>query len=316
MRKHVLLLLTLILAACGAPAPAPTPAAVVIPTPTPPLPEQTALAYFEAWMRADYAAMYRLLAPSSQSAINENQLASRYSQANQTATVKFVRASLKSALRDGHRVTVAYHLEWDTELFGALAADHSLTLALDPLRNQWGVEWNDGLIWPALDGGNLFSIQYTIPRRANIYDADGKGLAVEGKVVTVGVVPGQIVDQAALMASLSPIVRLSPDAIAAQIASAQPDWFVPLAGISFDLSQANREALSQPGVQLREKAAREYRGLAAHVIGYVGVIGADEGGAREAGRRPPGRPRRRDRRARSEQRARHGHRQPSGLRSE
>ena len=217
MRKHVLLLLTLILAACGAPAPAPTPAAVVIPTPEPPLPEPTALAYFDAWMRADYAAMYRLLAPSSQSAINENQLASRYSQANQTATVKFVRASLKSALRDGHRVTVAYHLEWDTELFGALSVDHALILALDPLRNQWGVEWNDGLIWPALDGGNVFSTQYTIPRRANIYDADGKGLAVEGKVVTVGVVPGQIVDQAALIASLSPIVRLSSDAIAGRM---------------------------------------------------------------------------------------------------
>jgi len=161
-------------------------------------------------------------------------------------------------------------------LFGTLAADHSLTLSLDPGRNQLGVDWNDGLIWPTLEGGNIFSIQYAVPRRANIYDVDGKGLAVEGKIVTVGLVPGQIVDQPALLAALSPIVGLSPEGIAAQIASAQPDWFVPIANTSFDESQANREVLSQPGVELREKSAREYRGLAAHVIGYVGFIGPEE----------------------------------------
>ena len=269
------LAIVLILAACSGPAPTSTP---VVPTLTlePPPPEETALAYFDAWQRADYAGMYRLLAPPAQLTINENQLASRYSQAHATATTNFVRAALRSALRDGDRVTVDYHLEWDTALFGTLAADHSLTLALDPARNTWGVEWNDGLIWPALAGGNLLSIQYSIPRRANIYDADGKGLAVEGKIVTVGVVPGQIVDQAALIPPLSSVLNLSPDAIAAQIAGAQPDWYVPLGNITFETSQAQDDVLSQPGVERREKAAREYRGLAAHVIGYVGFIGPEE----------------------------------------
>jgi penicillin-binding protein 2 len=275
MPKRLLISILVLAVACSGPTPTPT---IQPPTATlePPPPEETALAYFDAWQRADYAGMYRLLAPSAQLAVNENQLASRYSQAHATATTKFVRATLRSALRDGDRVTVDYHLEWDTALFGALAADHSLRLALDRARNTWGVDWNDGLIWPTLEGGNLLSIQYSIPRRANIYDADGKGLAVEGKIVTVGVVPGQIVDQAALIPQLSSVLNLSPDVIAAQIAGAQPDWYVPLAHISFEASQAYREILSQPGVELREKAAREYRGLAAHVIGYVGFIGPEE----------------------------------------
>ncbi|MGH9202993.1 MAG: NTF2-like N-terminal transpeptidase domain-containing protein, partial [Vicinamibacterales bacterium] len=234
-----LLIFILALAACSGPTPTPT---IPLPTatPKPPSPEQTALAYFDAWAHADYAAMYQLLSPSSQLTVNANQFASRYSQAHTNATVKFVRASLKSALRSGDRVSVDYHLEWDTVLFGALAADHSLALALDSARNAWGVEWNDGLIWPELAGGNIFSIQYSIPRRANIYDLEGKGLAVEGKIVTIGLVPGQIVDAQALLALLSPIVGLSPEAIAGQIAAAQPDWYVPLANVSFDVSQANR----------------------------------------------------------------------------
>jgi len=277
MHKRMLILIVLLATACSGPAATPTPALPSLPVaPTAPPAEQTAQAYFDAWARADYASMYALLTPAAQAAINVDRFASRYSQANTIATVNFTRAALKSALRDGDRVTVDYHLEWDTILFGTLAADHALTLALDPAQNRWGVEWNDGLIWPALEGGNVFSIQYSIPRRANIYDVAGKGLAVEGKIVTVGLVPGQIVDQPGLFATLSPIVGLTPEAIAGQIANAQPDWFVPIANIPFDVSQANREVLAQPGIELRDKAAREYRGVAAHVIGYVGFIGPEE----------------------------------------
>ncbi len=276
MLKRLLIFALIFVTACSSPTPTPTPTWEATPVADPPPPDQTALAYFDAWARADYAAMYHLLTPAAQLTITENQFASRYSQAHSVATVKFVRAALKSALRDGNRVTVDYRLEWDTVLFGTLITNYSLTLILEPARNQWGVEWNDGLIWPALAGGNIFSIQYSIPRRANIYDVDGKGLAVEGKIVTVGVVPGRIVDRPALIALLSPVVGLGADAIDAQIANAQPDWYVPLANISFDASQANREVLSQPGVELREESAREYRGLAAHVIGYVGFIAPEE----------------------------------------
>ena len=274
MLKRLLLVL-LVLAACSGPTPTPTP---VIPTPTlePPPPELTAQAYFDAWQRADYASMYALLAPPARDSISENTFASRYNQAYTTATAKFIRATLRSALREGDRVTIGYHLEWDTTLFGTLSADHSLTLVLIPDREVWGIEWNDGLIWPSLAGGKVLSVQYSIPRRANIYDVEGKGLAVEGKIVTVGVVPGQIVDPPTLIAALSPVVNLSPDVISIQIANAQPDWYVPLANISFDVSQANRQVLEQPGVELREKTAREYRGSAAHVVGYVGFIGPEE----------------------------------------
>jgi len=261
MLKRLLFCLVVLATACAAPAPSPT--STSSPTLEPPPAEQTALAYFVAWQRADYVSMYKLLAPSAQLVVNENQFASRYSQAHSTATVKFLRAVLQSALREGNRVTVNYRLEWDTVLFGTLITDDSLTLTLDPARNQWGVDWNDGLIWPPLEGGHIFSLQYNIPRRANIYDLDGRGLAVEGKVVTVGVVPGQIVDQVTLIDALVPVIGLDPDLIATQIANARPDWYVPLANISFEVSQANRDVLSLPGVQLRETAAREYRGSAA-----------------------------------------------------
>src|SRR3972149_3016207 len=54
------------------------------------------------------------------------------------------------------------------------------------------------------------------------------------------------------------------------------DGFGPLGTISCEAFQASRSILEQPGVELREKAAREYRGGPAHAIGYVGFIGPEE----------------------------------------
>src|SRR3990172_7440568 len=118
MPKRLLVLVLLLIAACSSPSPAPTPtASLPTSTPTPPPPEQTALAYFDAWARADYASMYKLLTPSAQAALSADPFASRYDETHTTATVKFVRASLKAALREGDQAIVDYHLEWDTTLF-------------------------------------------------------------------------------------------------------------------------------------------------------------------------------------------------------
>ncbi len=121
-----------------------------------------------------------------------------------------------------------------------------------------------------------FEVQYQIPRRANIYDREGKGLAVEGKLVTVGIVPGDIEDEAALLAGLSPIVKLSPDDIKAKYAGARADWFVPIADISFETSQTNNDVLKTPGLATaRERSSRIYTGIAPLAIGYISQITQD-----------------------------------------
>ena len=125
------------------------------------------------------------------------------------------------------------------------------------------MNWEDGLVWPDLKDGGQFQIQYQIPRRANIYDREGKGLAVDGKIVTIGVVPGEMQDEAALLAGLSPILNLSPDDLKAKYASAAADWFVPLGDMPFEVSAVQCRVAEIAGHSTARKRAAGVQGTCA-----------------------------------------------------
>jgi penicillin-binding protein 2 len=273
MLKKLFLLICLFTVACSnvaKPQPAPTAAPAEADRPAG---EPVVQAFLTAYEQADYATMYNLISAESQAKLTPDAFTGRYTAALSTADVNFVRAQLRSALREGDTLRANYHVEWDTALFGTLSAEQEMTLSWQD--GQWRVNWDDALIWPDLAGGAQFQIQYRIPRRANIYDSEGKGLAVDGKLVTIGVIPGQIEDEATLLAGLSPILGLSPTDLKAKYADARSDWFVPLGDVPFDVSQANQDFLKSPGIQLKESAQRVYKGLAPHTIGYIAQISAE-----------------------------------------
>jgi penicillin-binding protein 2 len=217
--------------------------------------------------------MFNLLTASAQAGLSPDTFANRYKAAQATAGAQFVRAQLRAVLRDNATTHANFHVEWDTALFGTLSTDNELTLTLED--GAWRVAWHDGAIWPGLQNGGAFQVQYQIPHRANIYDREGKGLAVEGKRVTIGIIPGDIQDEAAVLAGLSPIVKLSPDDIKAKYAGARADWFVPIADISFETSQTYNDFLKTPGLERRERASRIYTGLAPLAIGFISQITPD-----------------------------------------
>ncbi|HEY4723987.1 MAG TPA: NTF2-like N-terminal transpeptidase domain-containing protein, partial [Anaerolineae bacterium] len=220
MIKHALWITCLLfVVGCSSATPTPPPTPTAVPTTAAPAPEATVDAFLSAWQKADFNSMFNLISIAGQAGLTPDTFANRYHAAQATAGVTFVRAAARSVLRSSNTAKVGLHVEWDTVLFGTLSTDNEMTLALQ--NNQWRVSWNDDLIWPGLKDGGLLQIEYQIPRRANIYDRDGKGLAVDGKIVTVGVVPGQIEDEAKLLDGLSPIVGMIPEDIKAKYASAR-----------------------------------------------------------------------------------------------
>jgi hypothetical protein len=142
MLKKLLLFTCLLLAACSSNA-APTPP----PTPTldaslPPA-EPAAQEFLAAWERADYDTMYGLVSNETQAKLSPEAFTNRYTAAQSTATARFVRAQLRSALQEGEQLRANYHVEWDTALFGTLKSDYEMTLSLQD--GQWRV-WEDGLV--------------------------------------------------------------------------------------------------------------------------------------------------------------------------
>lgn len=245
-------------------------------TPEPPSAAATAAAFLERWAARDYPAMHALLSPESQAALDAESFTRRYENALTTATVLTVTTQLDSVLSEGERATAAYSMTLDTLLFGTLSAESIMSLRL--YGRTWRVNWDAGLIWPQLEGDKYFRASYRVPVRADIYDRNGLALATQGRLVTVGVVPGQIQDETAVLRTLASATDLTEETIRSRYASANPEWKVPIADIPAQVSVDHNEALaSLAGVYREEKVARTYPygDAAGHIVGWVAPLPAE-----------------------------------------
>jgi penicillin-binding protein 2 len=275
----VLLLLTQVVAACAFPALQPTP--TLAPSPTPDLPpsDEIAFAFLQAWERGDYPAMYSLLSPASQQAVSEDLFTTTYLQVFEEAMIQQVTPRILTAYQPGTRAKVAFAAVFRTVLVGDFEVQNQMALTFE--GGRWGVEWLPALIFPQLSDDTFVRLVTRSPSRGNIYDRNGLGLAVQGELVEVGVVPGQIdpMREAEMLAQLGTILGESPADLQARYASALPHWYVPLGSISAEAGQLYYEILtSTPGVEVREAWTRSYRQeiIAPHVVGVVGPIPAEE----------------------------------------
>ena len=144
---------------------------------------------------------------------------------------------------------------------------------------HWGVVWNEGLVWPDLFGGYFMVVDYQAPARANLYDRDGLGLAVESKLISIEVIPGQISDETALLDTLSAVTGQTQPDLQSKYAGKPLDWVIYIGDVTVEAAQSHRDALELTGgIVLKEKEARYYPqgGLAPHVVGFAGLIPAEK----------------------------------------
>ncbi|MEZ4511154.1 MAG: penicillin-binding transpeptidase domain-containing protein [Chloroflexota bacterium] len=239
-----------------------------------------ARAFYRAWEAFDYVGMYSLLSPQSQTLVDQAAFVQRYQEASETAAVLQIHSQPLSIFQENDRAEFSVRVTWQTAVVGDLVRDYVVPLVY--ANGRWGIVWDEGLILPELTGGNRLTLEYRIPSRANIYDRNGLALAYQGNVISLGIIPGQIVDEPGLLATLSPILNQTPEEIKALYAAALPDWYVPIGDIPEETMQTSGDAL-QPyiGAGLappQSRLARVYpdNGVAPHLIGYTGFIAAEE----------------------------------------
>jgi penicillin-binding protein 2 len=274
-----LALASLLATTAGCELPSLQPTASPAPTATPDLPpaDETAFAFLQAWERNDYAAMYGLLSYDSQDATPEEAFTAAYDQVVRQATILKVHPQIQAAYQPGPQAEVSFLVHFETSLVGDFEVQNQMSLTFE--EGAWGVDWSPALILPQLSDETFVQLTTRAPSRGNIYDRNGLGLAVQGELVEVGVIPGKIQDEPALLAKLSTILGKSPADLQALYADARPDWYVPLGHLSAEEGQRYYEALSAtPGVELREAWTRSYRPeiVAPHVVGLVGPIPSEQ----------------------------------------
>lgn len=273
-RALALIALGLTVSCQAAPSLPPTPS--VTPTPTL-LAQDTARAFLDAWSANDYNAMYALLAPSRQETTTVEQFSARYKGIATEATLKSVKPALGMVRESGNEAEAQYTATIETHLFGVLQYDYTMLLRRE--QDRWGVLWNAGLILPQLASGGSVRYLPLVSARADIFDRKGRPFTQPQTLTVVEVVPAQMKNENAVLNTLARLFNKSASAIKLMYSNAPGDWRTPIGTLTAEQVRANLDALNQAGIYIdKTQDIRTYpRGtLAAHAIGYVGQVDADE----------------------------------------
>ncbi len=273
----ILISILLLVASCDVPLLEPTPATEPSATPALPPADVVAFQFLESWARHDLLAMYDLLSPASQERYTEAEFVAAYDEVARQASLLKVAPQILAAYQPGSQAEVTFAVTFDTAAAGSFPVSNRMTLIYE--EGRWGVDWSPALILPQLSDETFIRFSLRSPSRGNIYDRSGLGLAVQGELVEVGVIPGLIQDEGTVLAQLSALLGQSPAALQARYAEALPDWYVPLGEIDADTAAASYANVgSLPGIEFRQAWTRSYRSeiIAPHVVGLVGPIPSEE----------------------------------------
>ena len=242
-------------------------------------PGSTLTPFLNAWSRADFTAMRRLVAdpPADFVAVNRQAFA-----ALGVAHAAFTAGPIVQA-QSGDRATARVTAHYQLPYAGAF--EPRTIVSLVKRHGRWRVSWSSRTIDPHLGAGESLVVDRNWPRRAPILGAGGAPLTSDRDEVVVGVVGERIKHAGEVRTDLilaGATAAAADQALAA--AKAHPTEFEPV----LTVSQARFAALKAagephnvyavPGTQFELQAARHAitQQLGDQLVGAVGPIMADQ----------------------------------------
>jgi penicillin-binding protein 2 len=264
----------------AAPTPTlPPPTETPAPTPTPvdtDAPVQLVQAWVAHWSTGNYGGMYDLVSTDIQKKLPREDFIRRYEEIETEAGLEQVTGEVTGEPDLDGAIPVTFVMQ--SKLVGEIKQDQTVPIVKD--GENWRVQWTPSLIFTDLGDSGCVAFEGTRPTRGRILDRNGKVLAQDIVVARVGVIPGELTDEDAAVATLSDLLKMPAEDIRARYADAQPEWFQPIKDMPEDSSTDIINAINTanggegiPGVQVRRATSRTYPygAVAAHITGYVSV---------------------------------------------
>jgi len=255
------------------PTPLPTPSVKITSAPDA---QEPVRAYLEAFKADNYAAMYDMLTQVSRDSISAEDFAARHTDTLNTMSAgDFDYEMLSALINSPYAAQVAFRITYHTALVGDISRDMVARLSMED--GQWKIQWDESLILPELAGGMKLAMDYQIPARGDIYDANGKAIVNQSNAVALGIIPGQMSNEnsGTLINELSSLCLIDPQDLRDKIDASGIDWYIPVCEASID--EAERIlALNPGGLVVTPYEARFYhQELASQVVGYTQFISED-----------------------------------------
>jgi penicillin-binding protein 2 len=244
--------------------------------------ENAVNAFLSAWQVENYPGMYAMLSTDSRSAISEEDFRARYLNTAAALTLKFdtgIEHQVLSTMTNPQTAAAKVQVNYNTNFFGTLTREIELPMVKE--SGEWRLQWQDGMIMPELQGGNILDTIRTTSPRGNIYANDGSPIAAQEDVVAIGFIPGNLDDDliSLFYSTMADLTIYQTDEIVQMIDNALPGDYVPLGEVpqsEVDRRMGTLSALS--GIYLNYYSSRFYYdgGLAPQAVGHLTYISQED----------------------------------------
>lgn len=248
-----------------------------------PQPEERFAQYIKLWNEKKFDKMYDFLSKDAKELVTKKEFTSRHEKIYEDLEISDLKMSFKKPKEE--RDEKAEEMEYQfsakmNSLAGEIAFDQMALLTREERDDKanWYIEWSPTFIFPELEKGAKLGVDTIEAERGSIVDRHDNPIAFNGLAYEVGVIPEKMTD--ADKAKLSSLLKLSQEQIDKALTASwvKPNYFVPLKKISLDDKELIAKLIELVPVQTKKVEARTYPlgEVAAHLIGYVGPVTADD----------------------------------------
>ena len=139
----------------------------------------------------NYDGMYELLSSSSKSYISKEDFITKNKNIYEGIDSLDIKIDIKETKKESKNIKILYNEQMYTS---AAKVDFSNSVNLVKEDKQYKIDWSTTLIFPELKEGYKVRVKTLKANRGAILDRDGNKLAYDGKVSSVGIVPGKLGD--------------------------------------------------------------------------------------------------------------------------
>ena len=241
-------------------------------------PEDVLKQYIENINAKDYNAMYEKISSSSKNNISEEDFINRNKKIYEGIDSLNIEIYINNVQKNKNEVKITYNEKVYTSS-GVINFSNTSSLVKD--GKTYKLNWTSKTIFPELEENYKVKVSSIEAARGEILDRQGKYLAQNGQITTIGIVPGKLGENKEEgIKKLSELTGVSIEYINTELLRSyvKDDTFVPIKKISKDDNEKKEALLKIPGVKLTNTSARVYPlgEEAAHLIGYVQKINEQE----------------------------------------
>ena len=148
-------------------------------------------------------------------------------------------------------------------------------------QREYKIEWSHNLILPGLNSTDKVRVKTIKAKRGEIDDKNGIMLAGEGKVSSIGIVPGKLPEnKEETIQQISDILGISVETINKALSASwvKDDTFVPIKKVEQSETEIKEKVLQISGIKITSETSRVYPlgEASAQLVGYVQTITAEE----------------------------------------